>query len=131
MNSYNVRNGTYAHCPRYDNAIPTSPDQEPYLLICGNDEVLYALRTYNETPRYFYAKQHGEEVHFLGNPPHEVIDCLAEVRNAKEDVARARPVRLPKGVQLDDTQLGCPDDIAQQLGCEQFARTTAPGESKR
>lgn len=182
MNTYNAWNGTFEQDPRFANIIAENPQRHPAfrpsfrpLLMEGmhvndiaNDERLYAQRQINQIPRNFYAEQNGCYVHFLGELPHEVIDCLAEVRNAKIDVERARTVRIPKDCnfggdgpivtpppgetsdplvenilttvvteaarsadELDDTQLGCPDDIAKQLGCEQFARTTAPGESER
>lgn len=175
MNTYNNWNGTFEQDPRFANVATTNPQRHPAFIPHlmkdannnANDEILYAQREIDAIPRHFYIEQNGCYVHFLGNPPREVIDCLAEVRNAKIDVERARTVRLPKDVrlddgpivrpppgetsdplveniltsvvteaahsadELDDTQLGCPDDIAQQLGCEQFARTTAPdGEYK-
>lgn len=66
----------------------------------------------------------GPAVRFTGNPPYDVVDCLAEVRNVTADVLRAKEAAslCDDTPYLDDTQLGCAGELAEWLGsCDPYA----------
>ena len=106
MNTYNAWNGTFEQSPRFANIIAKNPQRHPAfrpsfrpLLMEGmhvndiaNDERLYAQRQIDRIPRHFYVEQNGCYVHFLGEPPHEVIDCLGRSPQ-RQNRRGARPHR--------------------------------------
>ena len=76
-------------------------------------------------------------VSFSGNPPYDVVDCIAEVRNVREDIMNEKVaamlcdddpyMRKSEFIDdehlgscdpydgIDETQMGCAEEIAQAL----------------
>ena len=118
----------------------------------GTEELTYAARRGKDVPLYLLTPQcinidgmslnpelqrgfgveylmtdKGPAVGFIGPPPDDVIDCIAEVRNVKEDIMNAKvaaslcdddPEMLGScdpydGV--DETLMGCAGEIAEAL----------------